>query len=507
MKLKIKKKGASKPDSIKVKTGNLMDVFHKMSNSIETDGITRKEAQRRFATALDEDDLMEDWDERSRQSPDTIKSAPPLRFDEPSRNKKGNRSTRKQVESVQKSLIVTRPGTGEMYQLEKPEEIGAQKRLQDLNDMFIFCKAMGGREYQPRYSKHWAEYQGLARKLTSKILTTGGVASGAELIPTILSSQLIPDFRQPLIVASALSHIPMTSSTFESPLEGTEMNAYHVAESTSNDPASTANAIPNANMATGKVTWTARALKVRTWLSTETEEDAIIAALPMLRSNVGRALGGSWEDAVINGDRDSNHIDDDVVDGDNDRRHAINGLRKLVQADARFDCKDSSTFMLKVADFLTGRGKMGQYASDPMSNLLCLTGNIGLVHLVGDPKVQKINEMGADQATLPRGTLAGIFGAPLIVSGKVREDISPTGVNVAAASLNVYTHALQMHKHAFVIGDRREITIKSAEDIQTDRTVVVGTFRGDLQQTYADSSGNRCISDINSVTSTPVTFT
>jgi len=497
----IRRKGDSESAKIKVKKDNLEELFTKLTKAVQDNGLERKKAQDRFRTALEEDDLEEDYRRRMEPKNDSISTVPPMRFHDPGPSRK---SSPMDARTASKMLVAYSPGDKEVHQIDTEFDRAKWKRFQDLNDALLLAD-VSLKDFSLRHSKYWPEFQGLHRQLVGKILQSGSASSGGDFVPTNLSSQLIPDFRQPLMVGSALPHITMTSPTFDSPLEGVEISPYYVTESTSNTTATTSNTIPNRNMTTSKVTWTARALKIRSWITQEATEDSIIAMLPYLRSNIGRSLGGGAEDAFINSDRSSAHQDNDVTEGSTDHRTSMTGLRVRVASDGKHTVQDSGG-QLKATDFLAARTLMGKYADDPASNLLIVFNTVCMTHLVGDSNLMGMDKIG-NLATLPRGTVGTIFGAPAITSGKIRTDLNVSGVNSGSGSLDVYTHALQLHKNAFVVGDRRDITIRSAEDIETDRVVVVGTWRGDIQQTYSDSSGERCITNVIGVSSTLTSFT
>jgi HK97 family phage major capsid protein len=493
---------------VKVHTKKLEELFTQYHEAVLKGNLDKQEAGRRLGRAEEEDSIFSEHQTRMREDQKGSRHAgnyqSPIRFADPAdANGRRGRSlaTGRQA---QKAIMAAIPGEEShlIPNMQDNEGQALHRRSQDLNDALILLKVCSP-SFDWRSSKLYDEYQNTMSNAVSKVgFSTSNTGGGAEFIPNTLSSQLIPPFRDALTVMSTLQHFTMTDSPQKFPLVGASMTAFHMGEDTTDSQSGTA--ITRATPATSSVTFTARDIKLATYMSTEMNEDSIVASLPLIRQELGTALGEGWDDAGVNGDRSSSHQDADVTEGGTSVKVAINGLRSLVNADAKVSAAASSN-RLAASDFIAARTKMGRYAQNP-ADLVIFLGYTGIQHLVGDTDLQKLNEFGS-QATLLTGTIGSILGAPVVPTAFISNGLNATGTVDAAASLNFYTVGLQVNRRAFWVGDRRNITIKSEEEILTDRILVVGTFRGDLQQIASPTSaGHRPISQVQGIDSTFAAF-
>ncbi len=402
-----------------------------------------------------------------------------------------DRSQQAPQETVQKTyerIISATPG--EIPELNADEDIRAHKMMQDLHDSFAFCaNQIDG--WHPSTSKHFRSYETLVGQLVSKILTTqsGGTSTGTggDFIPKTLSGNLITLFRQSLLLASNISHLTMPTSPWNLPLEGADVDPYLVAETTSDVMPLEANAIPTRTPATSKVTFTASGLKVRAYVSVESTEDSIINMIEYLRMKLTESIAQGVEDALVNGDNTSTHQDSGVTSA-NDHRKAWQGLRQLVNAEASFDRGNTA---LTAMAFVSIFNKMGKFSS-PGSNV-CVASNTGEAQLLGDSNLTTLDKLGS-RATLLAGQVGAIFGRPLVISPKVQVNLNASGVQDEVTEDR--SIALCYHRPSFAMGDRRNVTIESAKDIEMDRWVIVVTWRGDFQRLQAETSGNRNVGQL-----------
>jgi hypothetical protein len=205
--------------------------------------------------------------------------------------------------------------------------------------------------------------------------------------------------------------------------------------------------------------------------SKELEEDAAIAILPFLEDELIEWLTFDLEDAAINGDTATTHMDADVTAAD-DYRKGWNGLRKSVPAPAKLDAGGDA---LTVMDVALTRAKMGRYGLNP-ADLVLLVSVPSLYGLIVDDLVVTPDKYGAG-ATLLSGELGRIWGIPIIASDFIRTDLDATGVRAAAAG--VLTIALVVHRRAFMRGIRRNTTVQVLTELyaESDQDAVLVTTR------------------------------
>lgn len=414
-------------------------------------------------------------------------------------------ATKANVRDVLAKAVQTNPNR--LY--EQPQFAGAGpefseklKVYQDLNDGLLFCRAMlhnGDETFDVRASKRWPLYQQLGGEIASKILTPGGSGTGAEFVPTVLSSNMIELYRQQLRLASLIEHItiPKGTGSYDLPLEGADVDPFLSSGAADDDPASSSNAIKARTPATAKVTFSPKGLKMRLLVNSEATEDAIFDLLEYLRKKGVQGLVEGTEGAIVNGDTTSTHRDSDVTAAD-DYRKAWDGLRDLTNAEAKYALVTADAGKLKGVHFVNLRTKFGKFGDDP-TRIVNVVSAIGAAHLTADPNFMTIDKMGPN-ASLITGQVGSVLGSPTVVSSKVRNNLNNSG-DYDGSTTNK-TIAISFHRDCFALGDKRAITVESEKDIQTDKWIVVVTMRADFKRIQAEASLERNVGVITGVLTT-----
>jgi hypothetical protein len=105
--------------------------------------------------------------------------------------------------------------------------------------------------------------------------------------------------------------------------------------------------------------------------------------------------------------------------------------------------------------------------------------------LLADTNFALVANMG-DRAAIRTGALVNPFGIDCVVSDMSRLDTTTAGIN--GASGNTFGVMSFCNKRAFLIGDRRMITIKAQDLIDTDQLKIVVTWRGDFEQVIPNTT-------------------
>ena len=339
-----------------------------------------------------------------------------------------------------------------------PKVISFQKTA---DDIYLLSKLL---KQNPKTLRIWKDLQD--HELV-KAMDTETAGEGAEWVPTGLSAEVIDRVRLELKVGNLHPRISMPTNPYQMPIVTSDPTAYLVAEST----ADVATKITASNKGTSDRTLTAKKLGARVLFSEELNEDSIVPILPELKNNIVTALKTGVEDATINGDTTSPHQDSDVTVA-TDARKAWIGYRKMSQNPI-----DISTFNADNLRLI--RKSMGKYGVNPL-NLAWVMGISGYIQMLGvkddqnNPMVTTLDKYGPN-ATILSGELAKFDGIPIIVSEKVREDLNDAGHYDSTTTDK--TIILLIYKPGFRFGDRRKVTIKTDEDIETDQTILVATLR------------------------------
>lgn len=385
------------------------------------------------------------------------------------------------------AVVLATPGDNELDQILDAASIAKHKNFHDLHDGFTLAQ-IADRHFDPRASKHWARYRRLGGELVakvagervSKIMTTTGTGTGLEFIPNTLSGTLIPLIRQSLVLGDAFQHISMPESPWLLPVEGTDVTPYLVSESTSDDPDTTSNVIGARTPATSNLTITAKKLGVTSFISAEATEDSLIDAAAFVRGKIAYTMAEGVDTAILNGDN-LGSLDVDSA-ASSDYRRAWQGLRKLTASTAKYDISNAALTAQKLLNALRFFGKFAQRVEDT----LIIVSPTGLVHLYGDTAFNRYDAVGGAQPPLVTGQVTKVFGRPLIVSGAVREDLNHAGAY--DGSTTTRTIAVMAHRPSFAVFDRRNVTVKAAELIRSDRTMLVSTWRGFFGRIQAEVS-------------------
>ena len=352
--------------------------------------------------------------------------------------------------------------------------------LRQKNDEIMIVSQVLG--IDPRETKSYKDFV-----KSEKALYSTGSGVGDEWVPTGYSPELYDRIRLELKVASLHPSINMPTNPYIPPLLLTDMTGYLVTERTgADDTLTSAYRFPESNVGTSNFTLTAKKLAGRCVFSEELSEDSIIPIMPMVKRNIVIAIATAIEKAIINGDTAGSHQDSNVTSA-TDAQKSWDGYRKCANAGAKVSIATFNGDTL-----MDVRKAMGKYGVDPR-NLAIVTGISGYTQMLNlrdnqnNALVTTLDKYGPS-ATIFNGELGRVYGLPIIVSEWVGEDLNASGVYDGTTVTK--TIVLIVYKPGFVIGNRRMLTIKSAEEITTDQTVLVATQRLAFAEVYSGASDN-----------------
>ena len=307
----------------------------------------------------------------------------------------------------------------------------------------------------------------------SKGITTGGSGSGAELIPTDLSSDLQMRMYLDSQLAAALiaSEIDMPSDPFKLPLKTTRTQFFKGSEAPGANPTGS-----NPNFSA--ITLDSTKMIGFAEYSYEADEDSIIAILPMLQEDMASGAAFTFEQAVISGDALGAHQDSDIEAIAGHAAKSFNGLRALALANAGTK-KDLATGGISAANIAAMRKQMGVYGVRPR-DLALVVGPRAYNDLVALEETLTFDKVGnPDAARILTGTAASIYGIPIIVSDAVREDLNESGVYDGATSTK--GSVFLIHRPSWVVGVRRGFTVEVDVNKLQQVNYVIASFRRDFK--------------------------
>ena len=328
--------------------------------------------------------------------------------------------------------------------------------IKDIEDAWLLAKAIGARSIEDtKYGKSVMEKQNAM---------SGVAVSSADFEQTV-STNIERDIELQLILAPLFREIQMSSATQILPI----LPDSGYAEFTSNQAATGSS--PHGNLAQtgdtygspyGGIDMTERTLSTKKLISTsylgnETEEDAILPILPLLRESMIRSHARGVENSILAGD------DADGAYGTSGATYE--GLLHLARNDS--DYTQSSTAFasesLTALHLLAARKNMGKYGLNP-ADVVFVVSLTSYYQLLEDAEFQDVNLVGS-VATKLSGEIGSVFGSKVIVCPEF-----------ATAAVSKF-YACAVYARNFVRPVLRGMTVESDYEVAAQRRVLVASQR------------------------------
>ena len=363
------------------------------------------------------------------------------------------------VKSLEKELAEK---SEEIMSIRESKRIFADRGNKDWKEAFqgdiLDAKILGlatGKGYETDYAK------GVMQKVNEH----SGVQVSSADFEQIVSTNVERDIQNELVLAPLFREIPMTSANMIIPI----LPDAGYAEFASGQTASGSS--PHGNLAErgdtygspfGGVDLTERTLSTKklisqSYLGNETEEDAIMPILPLIRESIVRSHARAIENAILAGD------DADGAFGTSGA--SFEGLLHLARNDS--DYTQSSTAFasdtVTAAELLALRKNMGKYGVNP-SDVVYIVSQRTYFELLEDAEFQDANLVG-DQATKLSGEIGQVFGSRVLLCD---EFATPAVSKFAAIAVNPMN---------FVMPRLRGVTIESDYEVANQRRVLVASQR------------------------------
>ena len=322
-----------------------------------------------------------------------------------------------------------------------------------------FLGLANGKGYDTDYGKSVME----------KVNAHSGVGVSSADFEQVVSTNIERDIQNELVLAPLFREIPMTSATQIIPI----LPDSGYAEFTSNQTASGSS--PHGNLAqrgdaynpgsAGGVDLTEKTLSTvklisQSFLGNETEEDAIMPILPLIRESMVRSHARAIENAILAGNNSANGV------------FSSGSFDGLVQMAAQDDSSGThatasgtafASESLTAADLLAMRKKMGKYGINP-AEVLYIVNQQEYYNLLSDAEFQDANLVG-DMATKLSGEIGQVFGSRILLCD---EFATPAVSKV---------HAVAVYPRNYVMPRLRGVTIESDYEVANQRRVLVASQR------------------------------
>ena len=306
----------------------------------------------------------------------------------------------------------------------------------------------------------------VAKGLIEKVNAHSGVAVSSADFEQIVSTQIERDIQNELVLAPLFREIPMTSANMIIPI----LPDAGYAEFTGNQAATGSS--PHGNLqergdaynpgSAGGVDMTERTISTKklisqSYLGNETEEDAILPILPLIRESMVRAHARGIENAILAGD------DADGAYGTSGA--AFEGLLHLARNDSDYTQSGTAfaTDKIVATDLLDMRKNMGKYGINP-NEVVYIVSQRSYYELLEDAEFQDANLVG-DMATKLSGEIGQVFGSRVLLCD---EFATPAVAKFGAIAVN---------PRNYVLPRLRGVTVESDYEVANQRRVLVASQR------------------------------
>jgi HK97 family phage prohead protease len=322
----------------------------------------------------------------------------------------------------------------------------------DIDDAWVMGLATG---------KGWNT--NMASDVMQKVNAHSGVGVSSADFEQTVSTNIERDIQLELVLAPLFREIQMTSATQILPI----MPDAGYAEFTANQVASGSS--PHGNLEErgdtvdgtySGIDMTERTLSTKklisqSYLGNETEEDAILPILPLIRESIVRSHARGIENALLLG----NHADG--VYGTSGA--AFEGLVTMAGSNKTQSGTAFASESLTASMLLNARKQMGKWGMNPR-DVIYIVNSTEYFNLLSDAEFQDVNLVG-NMATKLNGEIGEVFGSKVIVCDEFKTPAVGKFFGLAVNPKN------------FVMPRLRGVTIESDYEVANQRRVLVASQR------------------------------
>ena len=306
----------------------------------------------------------------------------------------------------------------------------------------------------------------MAKSLMEKVNQMSGVDVSSADFEQVVSTNIERDIQNELVLAPLFREIPMTSANMIIPILPDAGYAEFTGNQAASGSAPHGNLDPRgdaydpangAGIVMAERTLSTKKLISQSFLGNETEEDAIMPILPLIRESMVRSHARGIENAILAGD------DADGAYGTSGA--AFEGLLHLARNDSDFTQSATAfaTDTVTAAELLSMRKNMGKYGVNP-SDVVYIVSQRTYFELLEDAEFQDANLVG-DMATKLSGEIGQVFGSRVLLCD---EFATPAVSKFAAIAVN---------PRNYVLPRLRGVTVESDYQVAEQRRVLVASQR------------------------------
>lgn len=280
---------------------------------------------------------------------------------------------------------------------------------------------------------------------------SSSIEVSSEGYETIFSNRILRDMQKLMVVGAMFEELPMTAKTLTMMIEPEAQQATWVDAPAFGTATSQGSEVKVAMLEKSFKTWK---LASKAYMTDETDEDAIVALLPIIRRHLIESHVRAVETAFMTGDGTAKPA----------------GLLKLAEdASAKIATTATAdgTTVVTAKDILRLRRTLGIYGLDA-SKLALVVSMDAYYDLLEDEGWQDVDKVGGSAIKL-QGQVGRIYGLPVLVS-----NYFPTKAASAEFCALVY-------RDNFVVPRQRQVTVEAEREASRGRDAYYVTQRLNLQ--------------------------
>ena len=376
------------------------------------------------------------------------------------------------------------------------------KELIDLTQQRAWCRSLMTNPHTPKTDlkiyKHIERAPSeIKTAVTRAFYDQSG--SGGEFIPDQFRAELYETFQVPRNLRALMPVVEMQNNTMIIPRMGRGGRPYIKGQVSTDNPAN----YQASTVLTESKTIAVKGFATRYIVDDGAAEDSSLALLPILTRSIASDLEDSWEDCWVNGDA-SGTLGDALgswnirsrwgaagLGGADDHRKAFDGLRQRAFAAGT---EAQGTAALATTSEILGR--ISSMAELGVGNLYIVASPEAMIkHLMGNSDLLTIDKFGPN-ASLVTGSVASIFGHPVMMSRFMSADLAASGKYTGAGS---QTGILFYNAASFAQYQKRGVTVETDKNIGSGSSEIVATMRNVVASADAANTKNCAfLRDLNS---------
>lgn len=279
----------------------------------------------------------------------------------------------------------------------------------------------------------------------------------SESYETVFSQRIMQDIQKELVVATLFETLPMTSRYLTMMIEPDYGMAGWVANSTFGTEAQAGN---EQTVALTEIRFETFQMSAKAFLTDQTEEDSLVALLPIIRRRMVQSAARAIEQAFMLGT------------GTNQPK----GLVKIAEAKAETKlvtkAKADGSVGVTALELLGLRAKLGRWGLNK-SNLRYVISMEAYYSLLADPEWSDVSQVASDSVKL-QGEVARIYGIPVVVT------------EFFETPANGKTYALLLDASNFMVPQQKDVVIEKERIASQAKDAYYMRARLNLQQLIAD---------------------